>query len=393
MDEKGFIRFLKARELAEVTRRAYVIAVKEFERWLCEHLNKSLEEANKSDLRACELLTSNPPYPYGVRAYYHYLGGPSSDENVETITSEIIPKLPKSPPRNLLRWTEFRNIMEQAEKNAIRARDRALLNVLWSRMKSKEILQLRRSDIDFEKKVITTRPPDRKTYRVTPEAWDALEKYIPIESRGERKHLFPKIRSARSVQQITQKYFGFRNIVPNRLRKSCKEDLYEEGKKRRFYQLDKKPSSRIEKTPKKKQKRRLFLRLVEEIENFGSRVHNRISKIKDEKEFQRILEGYLLAIFPEEIITHEFRFKGYEDDSIIDFAVGKAPKIPIEVKFAKGKIRGFLADGSEQVKEFLESRRIKKGILVIVSKDRGRAHELARKFNGLQPNGVHVIII
>ena len=99
MDEKGFIHYLKAREhkLTEAARRAYVSAVKGFDRWLCEHLNKSLEEANKGDLRACELLTSNSLYPYGVRAYYHYLGGPSADENVETINSEIIPKLPKSP--------------------------------------------------------------------------------------------------------------------------------------------------------------------------------------------------------------------------------------------------------------------------------------------------------
>ena len=164
-------------------------------------------------------------------------------------------------------------------------------------------------------------------------------------------------------------------------------------KKRRFSVLDKKPSSRIEKPPKKKQKRRLFPRIVEEIENFGSMFHYRISKIKNEKEFQNILEGYLSAIFPEDIISREFRFEGYDDVSRIDLAVGKAPKIPIEVKFAKGKIRGFKGEGSEQVKEFLESHRIKKGILVIGIKDRGRAHEYARKFNGLQPDGVHVIII
>ena len=149
----------------------------------------------------------------------------------------------------------------------------------------------------------------------------------------------------------------------------------------------------IEKPPKKMKKKRLFSRIVEEIENFGSILHYRISTIIDEKEFQNILEGYLRATFLEDIISPEFRFEGYDDISRIDFAVGKAQKIPIEVKFVKGKIRGFKGEGSEQVKEFLESHRIKKGILVIGIKDRGRAHEYAQKFKGLQPDGVHVIII
>ena len=108
---------------------------------------------------------------------------------------------------------------------------------------------------------------------------------------------------------------------------------------------------------------------------------------------QRILEGYLLATFPEGIISREFRFEGYEGDSIIDFAVGNAQKIPIEVKFVKKKIRDYRSKGSGQVEEFLENRRIKKGILVIGIKDRGRTHELAQKFKRLKLKDVHVIII
>ena len=228
MDEKGFIRYLK--DTGKKTKK-YVSPVRTVERWLREHLNKSLEEANKSDIRACKLLTSNSLYPYAVIAYYHHLGGPNAEEIVKTIKTEIIPKLPKSRPKDLLRWTEFRNIMKQAEKKDISAKDRALLNILWSRMKFKEIRQLRRSDIDFEKKVITTRPPDQKTYRVTPEAWDALKNYIPIDRRGERKPLFPTITSQRRVVQITEKYFAdFTNITPHGLWLSCKKDLYEAGK-------------------------------------------------------------------------------------------------------------------------------------------------------------------
>jgi len=388
MDEKGFRIFLNARKHKPTTIGSYVKAVKKFKELLRKQWNKSLEEANKSDLRACKVLTRNSAYAFGVREYYTYL---NKEEIVETINSDIIPKLPKKRSKDVLRWTEFRNLMKQAEKRDISTRDRALLNILWSCMKSGVILQLRRSGIDFEKRVITNHV-DLKTYGVTPEAWDALENFIPLESGDTRKLLFPNIK-ARAVQTITKKYFEDANITPHGLWLSCREDLYEEGKKRRFSVLDKKPSSRIEKPPKKKQKRRLFLRIVEEIENFGSMLHYRISKIEKEIELQNILEGYLRAIFPEAIISPEFRFEGYDDVSRIDFAVGKAPKIPIEVKFVKGKIRGFKGEGSEQVKEFLESHRIKKGILVIGIKDRGRAHDYARKFNGLQPDGVHVIII
>lgn len=394
MDEKGFKSFLKGRGYTESTVKAYVIAVKEFERWLCEHGAKSLEEVNESDLRACKKLTRNPAYVFGIRVYYEHQ---DKKEIVKTIVDKIMPKLPKYRPKDVIRWTEFRNIMKQLEKEGASDRDRVLLNILWSRMKSWMILELRISDIDFEKRVVNSRV-DLKTYRVTPEAWEALKNFIPIERRGERKRLFPKIKSVRTVQQITKDHFGFRNITPNLLRLSCEEDFIETGKKKRFSMPDKKPSIRVEKPQKEKKKTSFFNRLVEEIENFGSdsRVHYRIPKIKGkepERDFKRMLEGYLLATFPEEIIISEFRFKGYEGDSQIDFAVGKAPKIPIEVKWVKEKIRGKKGEGSEQVIEFLESRRREKGILVIVIKDRGRVYELARKFNGLRPNGVHVIII
>jgi len=60
MDEKGFIRFLKDKEKKST---GYVNAVTKFERFLCKHFMKSLEEANKNDLRACTVLTTNRLYP------------------------------------------------------------------------------------------------------------------------------------------------------------------------------------------------------------------------------------------------------------------------------------------------------------------------------------------
>ena len=47
----------------------------------------------------------------------------------------------------------------------------------------------------------------------------------------------------------------------------------------------------------------------------------------------------------------------------------------------------------EQVKEFLKSSKSKKGILVILSEDRGRVHERAQEHSGTKHSGVHVIII
>ena len=201
MDEKGFRRFLNDKKSESTTIVSYVKAVKKFKKLLRKQWNKSLEEANESDLRACKVLTKNSAYAYGVRAYYEYL---DKQEIVETINSEIIPKLHKKRSKDVLRWTEFRNIMKQAEKRDISTRDRALLNILWSCMKSGVILQLRRSGIDFEKRVITNHV-DLKTYGVTPEAWAALKKFILIESGDTRKLLFPNIK-ARAVETITKKY-------------------------------------------------------------------------------------------------------------------------------------------------------------------------------------------
>ena len=391
MDEKGFIQYLNDNK----KKKGYSYHVKTFEEWLFKQSGKSPEEANKNDILTCApLLTRNQSYAYGVIQYYLFLDSPNATEIIETIKTKIIPKLLRPKPAKTINWKHFRYLMEQKEKKGISDKDRVLLNILWSLMKLKQIRYLRKSDIDFEKKVITTRSTDQKKYHVTPETWEALENYLPIERREKRTKLFPIAIKTVTVQKMVRDSFEGAKITPNRLWLSCKEDLFEAGKQMRFQQVDKKPSSRIEKPPKKKKRRQLFLRLVGAIENFGSIAHDRISKIKDEEEFQRILEGYLIATFPDETITREYSYNGYiETNPRIDFAVGKAPKIPIELKFAQGKIRKFIGDGSEQVKEFLKSSRSKKGILVILSKDRGRVIELAQDHSGPQPSGVHVIII
>lgn len=406
MDERGFRTFLKRRQaekkksrLSENTIRLYVNSVKNFEGWLFEHQGvKRIEDAKESDINEWRLHIQNElkestvsSYFSGIKQYYRYK---PNNEMVKTI-DEIIPKLPKPQPiQRSLSWTEFENIMSKAEKIGIRDSSRALLNLLWSEMTSREILELRISDIDFIKQRITSPTSSGKTYHVTQEAWDALQKYVSIEDRGKKMRLF-KIRSVRGLERITEKYFKSVRQTPKSLRSSCQKDLVNEGKKTRFVtEPDKKRSTR--KKPEQKVQSRiqknLFNKLVQEIRHFGNRVHDRIEQIKDEKEFKRLLEGYLLATFPDEIITHEFPFKGLEiTDSIIDFAVGNYPKIPIEVKFAKMKrrIEPYWREGLGQVHQFLKYSGTKKGILVIGDQKRDPER---RKLSGIQ-DSVYIIVI
>ena len=248
MDTKGFIRYLKDKGQQPKNYPSHVAAV---ENYLYTHFGKSLEEANKNDIRACQVLTRNKAYPHAVISYYEYLNSPNAKEIKETIRTDIISKIPKTQPPKLILWDDFRYLMEQKEKKGISDKDCVLLNILWSRMKLKQIRHLRMSDIDFEKKVITTSSTDQKTYHVTPETWEALENYIPTESRGKRKKLFQKAMAPVTVQKMVRESFPDAKITPNLLWLSCKEDLYEAGKQTRFQQLDKKPSSRIEKITKK----------------------------------------------------------------------------------------------------------------------------------------------
>jgi hypothetical protein len=126
--------------------------------------------------------------------------------------------------------------------------------------------------------------------------------------------------------------------------------------------------------------------------NFGNRVHYRIGQIKDEAVFNRLLEGYLLVAFPDEIITPEFHFRGIGiRESIIDFTIGRGQKIPIEVKLTEEKIRDDIGKGSGQVKEFLEHvvSASNKGILVVVDEKR----DPERLKLSIIEGSVHIVII
>jgi hypothetical protein len=388
MDQDGFRKFLKDR-YQENTTRMYFGRVKDFEGWLFKHQRKKdIEDADESDIRswASYIQKEVPkcqPYFYAIKTYYRYKRDPR-----ENLIIQLLSGLLPSPRKQRIpfRWTDFEMMMSKAEESGIEIDHRALLNFLWSEMKSEEIINLNISDIDFQDRLIAS-PESGEKFHVTPKTWDALEKYVPSEKRNRSERLFSI--GLRNLQIITKKYFGSVGQTPNSLRKSCQSDFIEEGKRVRFglaTQPEKLPSPPVKLEPKTN----LFDNLIQEIKNFGNRVHDRIEQIKDEGVFKRLLEGYLLAALPEEIIIPEFHFKGIgKADSIIDFAIGRDQKIPIEVKVAGKKIRDDIAKGSGQVKEFLESCGSNEGILVVGDKERDPDR---LKLSRIE-DGVHIIII
>jgi integrase len=395
MNEDGFRKFLKDRYQG-TTPRTYFEITKNFAGWLFEQSKRDIDDVDESDIRswASYVQKEHPkcrPYLYGVRAYYWY----KRKDKIANLITKIVRKLPPSPETQpiFIRWTDFKKMIEKVEETRIPAKYRVLLNLLWSEMENEEILNLYVSDIDFENRLITS-PTSEKTFHVTCKAWDALEKYIPVYKREKEEPLFSKI-GLRSLYHNTKKYLRGSGQTPDKLRKSCKNDLLDAGRTIRFRfaaEPDGESISRIEheQIEESVSSKGLFDRLVEEIRNFGNRMHQRIKQVKDEKEFKRLFEGYLLATFPDEIIIPEFHFKGIENaDSIIDFAIGKDQKIPIEVKLAEKRIRDHIGKGIWQVKEFLKSYASDKGILVVGDKERDPER---RKHSGMQDN-VYIIVI
>jgi integrase len=390
MDENGFRKFLKDR-YKEATIRMYFERVRDFEGWLFKHQRKKdIEDANESDIRnwAANIQKKVPrcrPYFYGVKIYYRYKRDPRENLIIQLL-SRLIP-LPRTQ-RIPFHWIDFEMVMSKAEETSIKDEHRALLNLLWSEMKSEEIINLNISDIDFQNRLIVS-PKSGNKFHVTPRTWDALEKYIPSEKRNRSERLFSI--GLRNLQIITNKYFGSVGQTPNSLRKSCQSDFIETGKQERF-RLTTQPDKISSPTVKLEPKTNLFDNLIQEIKNFGNRVHYRIGQIKDEAVFNRLLEGYLLAAFPDETITPEFHFRGIGiRESIIDFAIGRGQKIPIEVKLTEEKIRDDIGKGSGQVKEFLEHvvSASNKGILVVVDEKRDPDRLKLSRIEG----SVHIVII
>ncbi len=393
MDENGFRKFLEEKKFRGSTPRTYFGGARQFEKWLFKNTRKeSIEYADESDIRGWVALIKkeHPTAPtnsiQGLRLYYQFKRDPK-----EEIVKKILGEIP-SPQRTgpcTIRWAEFERIMSEVETKRISSKNLVFLNLLWSEMKTEKILKLYVSDIDFEKRLINSSTGE--TFGATWKAWGALEKYITKDRRGKMEPLFKT--KPRNNQIIAKKYLGMYGLTPNKIWKCCKCDLVDAGRTTRFFSepntapLSKTGNKYTEESTSSKD---LFDRLVEEITNFGNRMHERISQVKNEEEFKRILEGYLLATFPDELVTPEFPFKGFgKADSKIDFTIGRDSKIPIEVKLAEKKISEHIREGSGQVNEFLKYYGSSKGILAIGDKERDPER---RKHTGMQDN-VCIIVI
>lgn len=229
MDEEGFREFLRKSKQSGKTIKAYVSFVKKFEEYLSKFKEgKGLDEATPRGAKDFVLwgrqeLKAVNPYLYGIQKYYEY--------KANEVMSNAIREIPRDKPQRsggLISWDFFEKHMEKLH---LKYRDSALLNLLWSEMDSNEILELSIADIDFKKRLITSRINGR-TFYITKKAWDSLEKYIPIEDRDRRKPLFSI--NLRRLQQITKKYFESVSQTPIKLKLSCKKDLVEAGRKERF---------------------------------------------------------------------------------------------------------------------------------------------------------------
>ena len=393
MDEKGFKQYLEIKFENEDTRRQYFERTKQFENWLETGNDKHIENADECDLNRWahyvlkELSSYWTLYLHSIKQYYLFTHAPQAE-----ILKKIIKEMPSTTKRKHISmlWTDWERSISKAKEKHIEPKHYALLNLLWSEMESSDILNLYISDVDFESRLITV---GDKQYQATERAWDALEELVVPENRGKKERLF-NITSPRRLQQIVDGNLGEWGLKPKNIWQSCRDALPIAGRTVIFETT--KPYAQISTSPQKptdlnnKKSKKLFDRLVEEISNFGGRLRTRIVTIKNEKELQRLLEGYLLAAFPDEKIFPEFPFKGHKPKSTIDFVIGEEEKIPIEVKFAETKTMGtHKRDGSGQVIEYLEHRKKDKGIVVIGDKDRDYNN---KKENGLLSK-VYIMVI
>lgn len=260
MDEKEFKEFCRINRLREQTINTYVSNVKKFERYLLNYKEgKELERANPVDIKhfvqwGSRKLRSVSPLLFGIQKYYEYIHRKEMIEAIKKLQLELRARAQAwaaARARMLITQDEFRECMEEAEKNGINDRNRALLNLCWSRMGLDEILQLRISHIDFEKYYIKS-PIGKTKFYVTKEAWDALEKYIPIEERDKRNLLF-KIHK-RNLQYITKRYFKELGQTPSSLGQSCERELIKAAETSIFKVLEKriqKPKTKVGVSKKK----------------------------------------------------------------------------------------------------------------------------------------------
>lgn len=175
----------------------------------------------------------------------HILYNPASELDV--------PKVPRHLPRNILSVEEVAAILNEADpSNVIGLRDRALLELLYSTgLRRKEVGNLTRSDIDFNRQVVFVREGKGRRDRVVPLgrracAW--LEKYLcearPHLTVGDATALFVTDfgdpASGYYVAMRVKRYMAMAGIerpgAAHLLRHACATHMLEGGADIRFIQ-------------------------------------------------------------------------------------------------------------------------------------------------------------
>ncbi len=389
--EKNLRRFTdsldyKHRKLSTI--RQYRDNVNALNDWL-QNRNKTIETADEGDLRDWAQIKKNKTLYYSVLEYFKFY----NLQNQEKIISQIIKEAPKQVKESqaiVIRWWQFKDYVSEIEKNHKNKQHLAFLNLLWSEIKLKDIINLRKLNIDFQTQTIHLNNND---YYITSDAWAALEKFVRPEERGKNELLFKGIKSMRYAHSLIKQYLGDHKLLAKEIRNGCERELKTKGRATMFVTPESNKAL-IEKKQIKEEKTNFIVSdepfdcIVHQIFEFGKKINWRIGMIKEEGELQRLLEGYLNAVLPEPIIP-EYAFEGYKENSRIDFTIGKE-QIPLEVKLCGNKpIGDYIREGSSQVKEFIRFHNSSKGILVV-----GDTHRILKnkKHNGLHDN-IQIIVI
>ena len=111
----------------------------------------------------------------------------------ELVKEIVLPKVPKPLPKNIPSKATVQTILDSPDTNAFRGiRDKAVLELFYSTgIRSKELINLKLADINFEKSLIRINQGKMRKDRIVPiakKSLDWLGKYI----KKVRPHLNPK---------------------------------------------------------------------------------------------------------------------------------------------------------------------------------------------------------
>jgi site-specific recombinase XerD len=235
--ETAIDRFIASPGLAETTRRAYAVDVREFGRWLdARKLGVGDVDVRVLADYAAELGRAKPrklaPATIGrklaaVRSFLRYTLGPA-----RTPETSFAPRRPRRLP-DAPKTTEVEAALARVEgPGPLALRNRALLELLYSAgLRSQEAVALDLADVDFEQEQVLVHGKGGKD-RVVPlgeEAAHLLGSYLrdarPLLATGADNALFLSARGRRLDTSTLRRLFAH----PHRLRHAFATHLLEGG--------------------------------------------------------------------------------------------------------------------------------------------------------------------